>query len=50
MKEDSLASVGANYSVLQNSLDEFSRLLGEISKCQANGVASEMTKFDFLFS
>ena len=50
MIADSLASVEANYYVLQISLDEFSRFARrhlEVS-AKVNGVASEMTKFDFL--
>ena len=50
MIADSLASVEANYYVLQISLDEFSRFARrdlEVS-AKVNEVASEMTKFDFL--
>lgn len=51
VRADSLASVEANYCVLQNSLDEFSRIARKDLEAsdKFNGVATEMTKFDFLF-
>ncbi|XP_062504942.1 zinc finger MYM-type protein 1-like [Corticium candelabrum] len=51
VKSDSLASVEANYSVLQNNLEEFSQMARRDFEASAkvNGVATEMTKFDFLF-
>ena len=51
VRADSLASVEANYSVLQNSLEEFSQMARRDleASVKVNGVATEMTKFDFLF-
>ena len=51
MRADSLACVEANYSVLQNSLEEFSQMARRDLEASAkvNVVATEITKFDFLF-
>ncbi len=50
VRADFLASVEANYSVLQNSLEEFSQMARRDLEASAkvNEVATEMTKFDFL--
>lgn len=51
MRADFLARVEANYCVLQNSLDEFFRIARKDleTSVKVHGVATEMTKFDFLF-
>ncbi len=45
MKADALASVLANYSVLQTSLESFA----EMVYARVNGIGAQLDKFDFLF-
>ena len=51
VRADSLASIRANYSVLQNSLDAFSQMAkGDMENtARIQGIAAVMETFDFLF-